>query len=100
MDLGIDHAVRFLDHVPEDDLPRLYNAAAVCVLPSRYEGFGLPVLEAMACGTPVVCAAAALPELAEGAGRLFSPDDPAASPRPCSTCSSIGTGGPTWPGAG
>jgi alpha-1,3-rhamnosyl/mannosyltransferase len=71
-ELGIGPAVRFLDHVPEPDLPALYNAAAVCVLPSAYEGFGLPVLEAMACGTPVVCAAAgALPELAGGAAPLF-----------------------------
>jgi glycosyltransferase involved in cell wall biosynthesis len=71
-ELGIGPAVRFLDHVSESDLPRLYNAAAVCVLPSAYEGFGLPVLEAMACGTPVVCAAAgALPELVGGAAPLF-----------------------------
>jgi glycosyltransferase involved in cell wall biosynthesis len=81
-DLGIGHAVRFLDHVAEDDLPRLYNAATVCVLPSWYEGFGLPVLEAMACGTPVVCAAAAaLPELAGGAACLVPPDDPEAFAR-------------------
>jgi alpha-1,3-rhamnosyl/mannosyltransferase len=64
--------VQFLDHVPESDLPPLYNAAAVSVLPSAYEGFGLPVLEAMACGTPVVCAqAGALPELVGGVAPLF-----------------------------
>jgi glycosyltransferase involved in cell wall biosynthesis len=74
--LSIGEAVRFLDHVPEEDLPGLYNAAAVAVLPSVYEGFGLPVLEAMASGTPVVCAAAAaLPELAGDAARLFPPGD-------------------------
>lgn len=70
--LGIGHAIHWLDDVPEDDLPLLYNLADVCVMPSRYEGFGLPVLEAMACGTPVVCAkAAALPELAERHGALL-----------------------------
>lgn len=78
-DLGIGHAVRFLDHIAEDDLPLLYGAASVCVLPSAYEGFGFPVLEAMACGTPVVCAAAAaLPELAGTAAQLTPPDDPEA----------------------
>ena len=52
--LGVQDAVRFLGYVPEDDLVALYNLADVLVFPSLYEGFGLPVLEAMACGTPVV----------------------------------------------
>ncbi|HEX2037876.1 MAG TPA: glycosyltransferase family 1 protein [Chloroflexota bacterium] len=78
-ELGIEPAVRFLDHVPEGDLPFLYRAASVCVVPSRYEGFGLPVLEAMACGTPVVCArASSLPEVAGDAALLVPPHDPAA----------------------
>jgi len=69
--LGVGGAVRFLDYVPEEDLPLLYNAASVCVVPSHYEGFGLPVLEAMACGTPVVCSSAAsLPEVAGEAAVL------------------------------
>jgi glycosyltransferase involved in cell wall biosynthesis len=72
--LGIRAAVHFLDDVPEHDLPILYSLAHVCVMPSRYEGFGLPVLEAMACGTPVVCArATSLPELAGEAGLCFRP---------------------------
>ena len=63
--LGVRSAVHFLDDVPEADLPLLYGLAAVCVMPSLYEGFGFPVLEAMACGTPVICAnATSLPELA------------------------------------
>jgi glycosyltransferase involved in cell wall biosynthesis len=57
--------VIFLDDVVETDLPALFSAATVYVQPSLYEGFGLPVLEALACGTVVVCAnTSALPEVA------------------------------------
>ncbi|KAB8139846.1 glycosyltransferase family 4 protein [Chloroflexia bacterium SDU3-3] len=70
---GVQDAVYFLDDVPEDDLPALYGLASVCAMPSHYEGFGFPVLEAMACGTPVVCAdATSLPELAGDAALRFS----------------------------
>jgi glycosyltransferase involved in cell wall biosynthesis len=65
----IRSAIHFLDDVPEDDLPLLYNLADVCVMPSLYEGFGFPVLEAQACGTPVVCLeAGSLPEVLGDAG--------------------------------
>jgi len=68
--------VRFLGFVPEEDKPLLYNAAALFVFPSRYEGFGLPPLEAMACGTPVIAArAASLPEVVGDGGLLIAPDD-------------------------
>ena len=71
--------VRVLDYVPNQDLPAVYSGAAALALPSRYEGFGLPVLEAMACGVPVVCSnAASLPEAAGGAALLVPPDDPQA----------------------
>lgn len=74
---GLGDRVRFLDYVPDEDRARLYGAAAVFAFPSRYEGFGLPVVEAMACGTPVVCSdAAALPEVAGGAAVLVPPDQP------------------------
>lgn len=74
--LGIRSAIHFLDDVPEDELPLLYNLADVCVMPSLYEGFGLPVVEAMACGTPVICAnATSLPELAGDAALLFDGGD-------------------------
>jgi glycosyltransferase involved in cell wall biosynthesis len=63
--LGVANRVRFLDDVPEEDLPMLYNLASVYVQPSLFEGFGLPVLESLACGTRVVCArTSALPEVA------------------------------------
>lgn len=75
--LGLDRVVR-LDHVPEEDLPTLYQAARLLVIPSLYEGFGLPAAEAMAAGTPVVAArAASLPEVVGEDGWLFDPQDPA-----------------------
>ena len=71
--------VRFLGHVPDEELPGLYADAQAFVLPSLYEGFGLPCLEAMACGTPVVAAdRGALPETCGNAALLVDPLDPAA----------------------
>ncbi len=75
--LHLAEHVRFLHDVPNVDLPGLYNAASLLVTPSFYEGFGLPALEAMACGTPVVVAErASLPEVVGEAGLLVNPDDP------------------------
>lgn len=73
------HALVRRIHVPHDDGPLLYQVATVFAFPSRYEGFGLPPLEAMACGTPVVCStASSLPEVVGDAALLADPDDPAA----------------------
>lgn len=72
-------AVRALGYVSDVDLPGLYAGARALVLPSRYEGFGLPCVEAMACGTPVVAAnRGALPETCGNAALLVDPDDPVA----------------------
>ncbi|HEX5473364.1 MAG TPA: glycosyltransferase family 1 protein [Vicinamibacterales bacterium] len=69
-------AVRFLGYVPFDDLPILYNLGEIFAFPSLYEGFGLPVVEAMACGLPVVTArTSSLGELAEGAAEAVDPLD-------------------------
>lgn len=72
--LKLDAAVCFYDDVPDDDLAVFYNAASLLVMPSFYEGFGFPVVEAMACGTPVVIAdASSLPELGGTVARRFNP---------------------------
>ena len=76
---GVGDAARFLGRLGEEDLALLYSHAGVFVLPSLYEGFGLPVLEAMACGAPVVCSnAGPLPEVAGDAAILLKPEDPTA----------------------
>ena len=76
--LGLEQDVTFTGYVPADDLPALYSAADALLLPSLYEGFGFPVLEAMACATPVICShAASLPEVAGDAALLIDPHDPA-----------------------
>ena len=73
---GLGDAVVSLGYVDEQDLPALYSAADLFVLPSLLEGFGLPVLEAMACGTPVVCSnTSSLPEVAGDAALLVGPLD-------------------------
>ncbi|MCL4535853.1 MAG: glycosyltransferase family 4 protein [Bacteroidetes bacterium] len=71
--------VRFLGYVPQDDLPLLTAGALALTFPSFYEGFGLPALEAMACGTPVIAAdASSLPEVVGDAGLLADPHRPEA----------------------
>ena len=74
--LGLGKQVRYLDYVPAADLPALYNAATVFAFPSLYEGFGLPVIEAMACGVPVLTSnISATAEVAADAAVLVDPLD-------------------------
>jgi glycosyltransferase involved in cell wall biosynthesis len=76
---GVAGDVRFLGWTDERDVEGLFAICAAFVFPSFYEGFGLPVLEAMARGVPVACSdRASLPEVAGDAALLFDPDDPAA----------------------
>lgn len=78
-ELGLEDQVRFLGRLPDEDLLLLYNAAQVHVYPSLYEGFGLPPLEAMACGTPTVTSnVSSLPEVVGDAALLVDPRDPEA----------------------
>lgn len=72
----VEPYVRFLGFVPKETLRVFYESAAAFVFPSLYEGFGLPPLEAMACGTPVVCSSAtSLPEAVGDAAEMVSPDN-------------------------
>jgi glycosyltransferase involved in cell wall biosynthesis len=74
IELGIADRVKFLDYVPYEQLPILLNRAIALVFPSLWEGFGLPVLEAMACGTPVITSnLSSLPEVTGDAALLVNP---------------------------
>ncbi len=75
--LYLENHVRFIHDVPDEDLPAFYNGAALLAMPSFYEGFGLPALEAQACGTPVVISdRGSLPEVAGAAAVIVNPDSP------------------------
>ena len=75
-ELGLANDVTFAGYVPAADLPLLYTGADCVLLPSLYEGFGFPVIEAMACGAPVVCSnVSSLPEVAGDAALLVTPTD-------------------------
>lgn len=75
-ELHLQNEIIFVDYVPYEDLPGLYNAADLFVYPSLYEGFGLPPLEAMACGTPVITSnVSSLPEVVGNAAIMFDPHD-------------------------
>ncbi|MBM2826407.1 MAG: glycosyl transferase group 1, partial [Dehalococcoidia bacterium] len=76
-DLGVEDKIAFLGEVPEEELPLFYNTADVLALPSIYEGFGFPALEAMACGTPVVASnRTSVPEVVGDGGILIDPTKP------------------------
>jgi glycosyltransferase involved in cell wall biosynthesis len=69
--------VKVLGDLPYEDLPCIYNMARLLVFPSLFEGFGIPLVEAMACGCPVVCSAVtSIPEVIGDAGLLFDPLSP------------------------
>jgi glycosyltransferase involved in cell wall biosynthesis len=73
---GFADRIHFTGWVSDAELLELYNACDCFVFPSFYEGFGLPILEAMACGRAVACSnTSAMPEVADGAGLLFDPND-------------------------
>ncbi len=76
-DLNLANKVIFTDYVPQQDLPALISGAKVFVLPSLWEGFGIPVIEAQACGIPVaVSNISSLPEIAGDSGLTFDPTKP------------------------
>jgi alpha-1,3-rhamnosyl/mannosyltransferase len=79
---GLAARVHFLGFVPDDDFPALMTGATAFLFPSLFEGFGLPALEAMACGTAVIASSTtSLPEVCGDAALLVEPSDPAALAR-------------------
>ena len=75
-ELGIEEFTIHAGMVSQEDLVNFYNLADLFVLPSLYEGFGLPVLESLACGTPVVCSnTSSLPEVGGKVAKYFDPED-------------------------
>lgn len=76
-DLGLVDAVRLVGYIPGEDLPAVYNLARVVAFPSLYEGFGLPIIEGMACGVPVLTSdRSSMAEIGAGAALLVDPTDP------------------------
>jgi len=76
-ELGVGGRVCWVEHAEAEDLPKLYGAASLVLFPSRYEGFCLPVVEAMACGTPgIVSTETCLPEVSGNLWPISGPDDP------------------------
>ena len=76
IELGISKSVIFTDFIPLEDLPLFYNACEFLIYPSFYEGFGLPPLEAMACGTPVIASnVTSVPEVCKNSAILVNPND-------------------------
>ena len=74
---GLEDRVRFLGYCPTTDMPALYEGAAALVFPSLFEGFGIPLLEAMWCDCPIVCSnTTSLPEIAGDAALLVDPRSP------------------------
>lgn len=77
VELGIDDKVHFLGYVPREDMPQLYHHALGLVFPSQFEGFGIPLVEAMCCQCPVISSSAtSLPEVGGDAVRYADPDKP------------------------
>ncbi|MCX7918626.1 MAG: glycosyltransferase family 4 protein [bacterium] len=73
-ELNLQNQIIFMNYVSEEDLPFFYNAAAVFVYPSLYEGFGLPLVDALACGTPIITSKiSSMPEVVSYAGILIDP---------------------------
>ena len=84
---GLDKRVLFLHQVPNEDLPSIYQMAEACVYPSRYEGFGIPIIEAIQSGLPVVAATGSCLEEAGGPDSLYvDPDDHEAMARAINSC--------------
>lgn len=74
--LGLNKIVRILGYLPYSHLPYIYNMARLLIFPSLFEGFGIPIVEAMACGCPVVCSnVTSIPEVAGNACEMFNPFD-------------------------
>lgn len=74
--LNLQGKIRFLNHVPTRDLPALYSGAKMFMFPSLFEGFGLPLLEAMSCGTPVITSnVSSIPEVVNDAALLLNPEE-------------------------
>ena len=100
-DLGVQEAVRFADYVPDAELEALWRLAGVAAFPTRAEGFGMPVLEALARGVPVACTdLPVLHEVSGGLARTFGPDDPAAAAATISEAlrdpGTVAADGPAW----